>query len=95
MPKSIQGFEIVDYLNNTSEDLLNNQPYFTEAQPPFAYIPKGMGYAHAYYPAPVIGCFCVMKHERADWLADPSSENPNTQLRQKGSYRSRTAKINK
>lgn len=51
MPKSIQGFEIVDYLNNTSEDLLNNQPYFTEAQPPFAYIPKGMGYAHAYYPA--------------------------------------------
>lgn len=40
MPKSIQGFEIVDYLNNTSEDLLNNQPYFTEAQPPFAYIPK-------------------------------------------------------
>lgn len=92
MPKSIQGFEIVDYLNNTSEDLLNNQPYFTEAQPPFAYIPKGTGYAHAYYPALWLA---ASVHDRAVWLADPSSENANTQLRQKGSYRSRTGKINK
>lgn len=53
---------------------------------------KKKGYAYAYHHALRLAAFA---HEHAVWLVDPSSETPNTELRQKGSYLSRTAKKNK
>lgn len=89
MPKSIQDFEIFDYFNNTWEALLNNRSYFIDARLPLAYISNGNGYAHGYHPTLWLA---GSVHECAVWLVNPSLESPNTQLRQKDSYLSRTAK---